>query len=91
METLKSQGYNQSDLHVIHIEKAIQFLVNRSYLRRNAPKETELALTQKGINHYSTGRSFEEIYIKGRNAAIALIISIISFVFSIFAFAKSFK
>lgn len=86
METLKSQGYNQRNLHVIHIEKAIQFLVNRSYLRQNAPKKTELALTQKGINHYSTGRSFEETYIKGRNAAIALIISIISIVIAVCAF-----
>jgi hypothetical protein len=91
MDRLIVQGYKRSENLHNNIENAIQFLVYRSYLKRNYPKTTELALTQKGINHYTTGRSFEDLYINGRNTGIALIISIISIVIAFCAFAISFR
>ena len=85
MDNLLSQGYKKSDKLSSHIEGTLNFLVNRSYLSRNLPVKTEYKLTPKGINHYNTGRSFEDIYIKGRHAFLGLIISIISIVIAVFA------
>ena len=87
MDKLLSQGFNKSKKLNEQIETALNFLVYRSYLARNLPIQIEFTLTPKGINHYTSGRSFEELYIKERNTRIALTISIISIFIAFCAFA----
>lgn len=60
-EKLLSQGFKKSDKLSTFIEDALKTLVHRSYLARNLPKKVEFALTHKGINHYTSGRSFEDL------------------------------
>jgi hypothetical protein len=89
MERLLAQGFKKSERLNLDIEEALTFLVHRSYITRNQPIENEVSLTQKGINHYTSGNSFEDKFIKGRNAKIALIISIISIAIAFCAFLIS--
>jgi len=87
-DRLLAQSFKKSDKLNLYIEEALTYLIHRSYISRNQPIESEVTLTQKGINHYTSGGSFEDKYVKGRNAGIALIISIISIVIAICAFAQ---
>ena len=90
MDKLRSSGFKKGPRLHIHIKKALDFLLHRSYILQNQPIDTEYALTQKGLNHYDEGKSFEESYLQGRNARTALIISIISITLAIIVFALSF-
>jgi hypothetical protein len=86
MDKLLGLGFKKSNKLHYHIESSLKFLLNRSYISQNQPIKTQYSLTQKGLNHYSSGKSFEESYRKGRNAAFALIISIISITLAITLF-----
>jgi len=86
MDRLLSQGFKKSNMLNTRIENAIVELIHKSYLARNQPITKEITLTQKGLNHYNTGLSFEKLYIEGRNGRIALIISIISITIAVLAF-----
>lgn len=86
MERLLAQGFVKSDKLASQIEDSVTELVHKSYLTRNQPISNELSLTQKGINHYNTGLSFERLFTEGRIARTALIVSIISIILSIVAF-----
>lgn len=77
-EKLVSQGYSTNGRMTRKVEDALQYLVTRSYLIKKYPANSEYTLTRKGIEHYSSGRSFEESYMEGRYAKIALTFSIVS-------------
>jgi ABC-type oligopeptide transport system substrate-binding subunit len=66
---------------------ALNYLVNRSFLVRNLPVISEYALTPKGLNHYSSGRSFEDLYLKEKKSRIALVVSIVSILIALGAIA----
>ncbi len=65
-------------------------LIVKGYLVEGAPIHEEYGLTVKGVNHYQTGRSFEELYLKDRMARIALGISIGSAFVALFSALKAF-
>jgi hypothetical protein len=91
MDRLLSQGFKKSNILNTRIENAIVELIHKSYLARNQPLDKEVTLTQKGLNHYNSGLSFEKQYIEGRNGRIALIISIISITIAALAFLLTLK
>jgi len=78
-----------NDIDVI-VRESIQFLCDKSYLKRDQPNVWNIALTTKGIKHYESGRSFEDEYIKNtvliesnKRSKHSKVISIISLIFSI--------
>ena len=78
LQKLVSQGYNKNGKTTRDVEEALDFLVNRSFLMKKYPANSEYTLTTKGVEHYSSGKSFEEYYMNGRYAKIALTFSIVS-------------
>ncbi len=75
---LESLGYPGNGALTKKVEDALRYLVNRSYLIKKYPANSEYTLTTKGVEHYSSGRSFEDSYIQGRYAKMALTFSIVS-------------
>lgn len=65
-------------------------LIVKGYLVEGAPIHEEYGLTVKGVNHYQTGRSFEELYLKDRMARVAFWISIGSAFIALFSALKAF-
>jgi hypothetical protein len=90
IKKLEFLGYKRNDQLEKEVNKTIEFLHIRSYLANNLPVKTEFKLTEKGLNHYRTGKSFEEIYIKGWVARRALLISGISIIIAIISVLLSF-
>lgn len=86
---LVSQGYSNNGGMTRKVEKALEFLVNRSYLIKKYPANSEYTLTTKGVEHYSSGRSFEEQYSAGRDAKIALTFSVVSIIAAAAAIAMN--
>lgn len=77
-EKLVSEGYKNNGRLTKQVSEALNYLVTRSYLIKKYPANSEYTLTPKGIEHYSSGRSFEESYNAGWKATVALTFSIIS-------------
>lgn len=75
---LASEGYKNGNRLTKQVDDALTYLVNRSYLIKKYPANSEYTLTPKGIEHYSSGRSFEESFNAGRATLVALTVSIIS-------------
>ncbi|HEX2967756.1 MAG TPA: hypothetical protein VHO46_01535 [Bacteroidales bacterium] len=88
-EKLDSEGFQSNARMTRKVEDALRFLVNRSYLIKKYPANSEYTLTTKGVEHYSSGRSFEEAYLNGRTAKIALTFSIVSVVAAAAAIAMN--
>lgn len=80
LQMLLFSGFEQSDNLHTDINSALEFLLIRSYIKKNQPDESEYALTPKGVNHYSTGQSFEANYMDGRLARNAIRWSVASFI-----------
>lgn len=68
-----------------NIISAQDFLISRSYFVQGNPIKSEVKLTEKGIQHYLDGKSFEDNYINRRNSNIAIIISIGSIIIALIA------
>ncbi|GEM_PF-3505374 len=66
-------------------------LIVKGFVVEGAPVHEEYGLTVKGINHYQTGRSFEELYLKDRMARIAFRISIGSALVALISALKAFN
>jgi len=79
-EKLVSQGYPKNGRMLKKVEDALQYLITRSYLIKKYPANSEYTLTPKGIEHYSSGKSFEDAYLNGKYTIIALTFSIVSVV-----------
>lgn len=77
-EKLASEGYKNNSRMTSQVSDALTYLVNRSYLIKKYPANSEYTLTPKGIEHYSSGRSFEQSYNAQRTSYVALTVSIIS-------------
>lgn len=88
---LLALGYRDSNELNSEVAKALDFLVRRSFLVQKLSGISEFSLTPKGIDHFSTGKSFELVYINGRLVRIALILSIISFIASLGAIALTLR
>lgn len=86
-EKLSVQGYSNNGKMTKMMEEVLQFLVTRSYLMKRYPANSEYALTAKGVEHYTSGKSFEESYREGRDAKMALAFSIVSVFAAAFAIA----
>lgn len=87
---LEYLGYKRNENLKKEVENIIGFLKIRSYISHDFSKKNELRLTDKGRNHYKTGESFEEIYVKGWVARRALLISGISIIIAIISVLLSF-
>jgi hypothetical protein len=83
-------GFEKSDTLHLEINEAIQFLLHRSYLSHNQPIESEYSLTDKGLNHYLTGASFEDKYLQNQDSHQTRLISVISLVVAIAAILLQF-
>lgn len=86
-EELHALGYSKGKELNGHVFEALNYLVNRSFLAGNLNVTSEYALTPKGLNHYSSGRSFEDLYIKEKKSRIALMVSIVSILIALGAIA----
>jgi hypothetical protein len=86
-EQLQELGYKKGKELNDQVFDALNYLVNRSFLVRNLPVISEYALTPKGLNHYSSGRSFEDLYLKEKKSRIALVVSIVSILIALGAIA----
>jgi len=83
-------GFEKSDTLHLEINEAIKFLKHRSYLSQNQPIDSEYSLTDKGLNHYLTGASFEDKYLQNQDSHQTRIISIVSLIVAIMAFLLPF-
>lgn len=86
-EKLASDGYPKNGRMTRKVEDVLQFLVTRSFLIKRYPANSEYTLTAKGIEHYTSGRSFEESYREGRDVKVALAFGVVSFFAAAFAIA----
>lgn len=77
-DKLAAEGYKNSGRLTKQVSDALHYLVTRSYLIKKYPANSEYTLTPKGIEHYSSGKSFEESFNEGWKASVALTFSIIS-------------
>ena len=84
-------GFEKSDTLHVEINETIKFLIHRSYLSQNQPIDSEYSLTEKGLNHYLSGISFEDKFIQNQIATYTLIISIISIILASTALIFQFK
>ncbi|HLN56539.1 MAG TPA: hypothetical protein VK207_11135 [Bacteroidales bacterium] len=78
-EKLSTEGYSKNGRMTKKVQSVLQYLVARSYLIKRYPANSEYTLTAKGIEHYTSGRSFEESYREGRDVKVALVVSVVSF------------
>ena len=85
IEKLESLGFSKGKRLYERIHKAHDFLIFRSYIVKNKPVENEVRLTEKGIRHYSDGKSFEDNYVYRRNSNIALSVSLTSIIIALTA------
>jgi hypothetical protein len=90
LDRLERIGIERKHIRMTDIEKAIQFLNDRSYLSKNAPINYELTLTKKGLQHYENGLSFEQNYRDKYLVRQANTISFISIIIAVASLIASF-
>lgn len=86
---LAAEGYKNGNRLTKRVDDALTYLVNRSYLIKKYPANSEYTLTPKGIEHYSSGRSFEQSHNVQRATFVAVTVSIISVVAAAAAIAMN--
>ena len=57
-------GFERNKVNLELIISLIQELCDRGFVVRNQPKTDELKLSEKGLNHYKSGNSFEQKFIE---------------------------
>ncbi|MFT6865915.1 MAG: hypothetical protein ACJA08_000741 [Cyclobacteriaceae bacterium] len=87
MNRLKHRDLN---FHPIVFRNVLIDLIIKGFIIEGAPCHEEYGLTVKGVNHYQSGRSFEESYVKDRITRIAIWISVGSTFIALFSLLKAF-
>ena len=90
LDSLEKSGVKKRDVSPQLLEKIVEDLVRESYLKRDQPIPRKVNLTEKGVNFYLGGNSFEEQYKEQFRSKWAFRISVISIVIAVLSFGNSF-